>query len=457
MKRSSRGKREEDLSKKSRRNTMDIRIGCLLCALVALFFPAPTAAVYGPRSDVVQLTPSNFKEEVLQSDRIVLVEFYAPWCGHCKALAPAWEQAATALKGIVTVAAVDCDQHQSIAGEYGIKGFPTIKAFGIKQSPVEYQSGRDAVSIVEWALSQVKQVVKARLAGKSSGSGGRGGGEKSASVVLTDSSFEKEVLQSSDTWIVEFFAPWCGHCKQLAPEWKRAANALKDTNVKFGQVDCTVEQAVASKYEIRGYPTILVFGDDKDKPKPYEGARTAGALESFAREIAEANVAAPEVLQLTGKSTFEENCAKATLCLIAFLPDILDTGAAGRNKYIETLTQVAEKFKRKPYKYLWVEAGKQPELEKVVGVGGYGYPAMVAINVNKLKQAPFKGGFEKSMIEDFVRMFEREGRGIFDMATVPEIKETDSWDGKDGQLLEEDEFSLDDLMGDDSENPKEEL
>jgi hypothetical protein len=50
-------------------------------------------------------------------------------CGHCKALKPAWEQAAAALKGIINVAAVDADQHSSLSGEYGIQGFPTIKLF----------------------------------------------------------------------------------------------------------------------------------------------------------------------------------------------------------------------------------------------------------------------------------------------------------------------------------------
>ncbi|KAF3775113.1 disulfide-isomerase like 2-2 protein [Nymphaea thermarum] len=86
-----------------------------------LIFLSPSsrlvAALYGPSSDVVLLSPSNFKSKVFYSNGVVLVEFFAPWCGHCQALTPTWEKAAKVLKGVATVAALDADAHKSLAQE----------------------------------------------------------------------------------------------------------------------------------------------------------------------------------------------------------------------------------------------------------------------------------------------------------------------------------------------------
>jgi protein disulfide-isomerase A6 len=59
-------------------------------------------------------------------------------------------------------------------------------------------------------------------------------------------------------------------------------------------------QSLMNRYNVQGFPTILVFGVDKDSPVPYEGARTAFAIESYALEQLETNVSPPEVIELTG-------------------------------------------------------------------------------------------------------------------------------------------------------------
>ena len=83
--------------------------------LLTLTLAALVCGFYSPSSDVVILDAKNFKSEVMKSDELWMVEFYAPWCGHCKNLKPHWEKVAKALKGVVKVAAVDCDEHKSVA------------------------------------------------------------------------------------------------------------------------------------------------------------------------------------------------------------------------------------------------------------------------------------------------------------------------------------------------------
>nr|GEV43210.1 hypothetical protein [Tanacetum cinerariifolium] len=79
-----------------------------------------------PSSQLTKIQDLNLTM-VVNSNSVVLVVFYAPWCGHCKSLTPTWEWAATILKDVATVATIDADAHQATAQEYGIKGFPTIK------------------------------------------------------------------------------------------------------------------------------------------------------------------------------------------------------------------------------------------------------------------------------------------------------------------------------------------
>eukprot|EP00243_Klebsormidium_subtile_P002172 TRINITY_DN14160_c0_g1_i1.p1 TRINITY_DN14160_c0_g1~~TRINITY_DN14160_c0_g1_i1.p1 ORF type:complete len:431 (-),score=124.05 TRINITY_DN14160_c0_g1_i1:277-1569(-) len=417
-------------------------------ALAFLCCLPPALGLYGPSSDVLTLTPENFKSKVLKSDSVVLVEFFAPWCGHCKNLQPQYDKAATALKGVAVVAAVDADAHKSLGAEYGVQGFPTIKAFipGQKK-PIDYQGAREAKPMVDWVLQQAKSLVSSRLSGKKSSSsgGGSGGGKEgkeSAVVTLTDSNFEKEVLQSGDLWMVEFFAPWCGHCKALAPEWKKVAGNLKG-KVKLGAVDCTVETSLASKYDVKGFPTILVFGADKQSPQPYEQGRTASAIEDYALRLLETSAVAPEVVEMTDPAAYDKACGNVQICFLSFLPHILDSGAAGRNAYIATLKATAEKHKRRPYGYVWAEAGAQPELENAVGVGGYGYPAMVGLNAKKGVYSSLRGAFADQSISAFVA---NPSTGVTTISAVPPVKTVQPWDGKDGQLEEEEEFSLDDLM-----------
>uniref|UniRef100_A0A8C6TWA2 Protein disulfide-isomerase A6 n=1 Tax=Neogobius melanostomus TaxID=47308 RepID=A0A8C6TWA2_9GOBI len=417
---------------------------CLVCAvgLLGCSLLLSAQALYSSSDDVIELTPSNFNKEVLQSDSLWLVEFYAPWCGHCKSLTPEWKKAATALKGVVKVGAVDADQHKSLGGQYGIKGFPTIKLFGAnKNKPEDYQGGRTSQAIVDGALNALKSLVKDRLSGKSGGSSyskQSGGGSTQDVVELTDDNFDKLVLGGDDIWMVEFFAPWCGHCKSLEPEWAAAASSVKEQTkgrVKLGAVDATVHQVLASRYGIRGFPTIKIFrkGDDAED---YQGGRSRGDIINTALDLFSDNAPAPELIEIVNEEALKKTCEDSQLCVIAVLPHILDTGASGRNSYLDVMRNMAEKYKKKMWGWLWTEAGAQMELESALGIGGFGYPAMAAINTRKMKFALLRGSFSEAGIHEFLRELS-VGRGstaTLGGGNMPKIHPAEPWDGKDGQV-----------------------
>uniref|UniRef100_A0A4W4F0F2 Protein disulfide-isomerase A6 n=1 Tax=Electrophorus electricus TaxID=8005 RepID=A0A4W4F0F2_ELEEL len=412
---------------------------------------------YTASDDVMELSPSNFNKQVLQSDSMWLVEFYAPWCGHCQRLTPDWKKAATALKGIVKLGAVDADQHKSLAGQYGISGFPTIKIFGAnKNKPEDYQGGRTSQAIVEGTMTALRSLVKDRLSGWTGGSGHKSGtGSKKDVVELTDDNFDKLVLNGHEVWMVEFFAPWCGHCKKLEPEWTAAAIAVKEQTkgkVKLGAVDATVHQGLARRYGIRGFPTIKIFSKGEE-PKDYDGGRTRPDIVAQAIELFSANVPPPEVLEIINQDVFKRTCDDYQLCIVAILPHILDTGASGRNGYLEVMRKMADKYKKKTWGWLWAEAGSQAELESSLGIGGFGYPAMAAINVRKMKFSLLKGSFSETGIHEFLRDLS-VGRGSTAPVRggiLPTIHTVEAWDGKDGQLPIEEDIDVSDVELDDLE------
>ncbi|CAK0801175.1 unnamed protein product, partial [Prorocentrum cordatum] len=111
----------------------------------------------GARGDeVLALTTANFSQH-LKDNKQTLVEFYAPWCSHCKKLAPEFEKAAGSLKALgkpVSLVKVDATEEKDLATKYGVKGFPFLIWFEDSKE-TEYDGGRTAETIVEWVQSMM--------------------------------------------------------------------------------------------------------------------------------------------------------------------------------------------------------------------------------------------------------------------------------------------------------------
>ncbi|KAI7837719.1 hypothetical protein COHA_008441 [Chlorella ohadii] len=406
---------------------MRLLVGLVLGLLLAV---GATASLYQEGGDVLVIKD----HDALKKVGAALVEFYAPWCGHCKNLKPEWTRAAQALKGILPVAAVDADAHRDLGQEFGIRGFPTIKFLHTDASgkikAVDYNGGRSAKELVQWAMQQAQTVALGRLA-------------------------------------------WIDLAKQLSGR------------VKVGAVDCTQHKQTCDEFGVRGFPTLKWFGENKERPEEYSGGRDTGSLAAFATQHWSAQQPPPEVRELVDEVVWEEHCTghaadadldikevkPKQLCLVAFLPHILDSKAAGREAYLQILRDLAVNclavtvdpcqsqyghLQDRPFSYLWAEGGAQPKLEANFGVGGYGYPALIAFNPAKAKYATSKSAFEDKHVKQFLESVRLGFESVSDVSgTLAKIENRAPWDGGEGTVDAADEFDLADLMGDDDK--KEEL
>ncbi|CAG8610898.1 14628_t:CDS:2, partial [Cetraspora pellucida] len=289
-----------------------------------------------PNSNVVVLTPDTF-DETIGKGKFALVEFYAPWCGHCKSLAPVYEQLADAFahaKDKVIIANVNADDHRDLGTRFGVSGFPTLKWFDkdVSDKPIDYNSGRDLDSLI--AFVEEKSGAKSKV-------------KKPVTFVqaLNSQTFKEIALDPEKNVLVEFYAPWCGHCKNLAPIYEKVAEDYsQESDCVVANVDATVSKDIGDEYKVSGYPTIKFFPKGEDKtPINYEGGRAEGDFVKFLNEKCGKQ-------RLVGGSLSEEagKIPELDALVIKF------TGASGKTEISEIITEsqaIADKLNTRSAHY----------------------------------------------------------------------------------------------------------
>ena len=415
---------------------------------------------------VILLDGTNFEKEVVQSKDIWLVLFYAPWCGHCKAFSPEYEKAAKALKGIFKIGAIDADKERSIGGKYNIQGFPTVKFFGIhKDKPVDYDKARTADAVINFMFDKARAIANARLNMKKSDQSSsntntnsnqqqhqqqqqqrkapEAGNEKDV-IVLTDDNFDDMIFNDESMWLVAFYAPWCGHCQKLLPEWVSAATQLRGT-VKLAKIDATENQKMAQRYQIQGYPTIKIFAPGKGKEKTveeYQGPRDTSGIVQYALDKLDKFGYVPETKQLINSEILKEECeSRIGICIIAFLPHIADSSAKERNRYLDIINQAKKGNRGKPIYYLWAQGGDHFDFEDKLHLS-FGYPAVIAVNYKKKMYSICRSSFSKENLQDFVSNLLNGKEHLSKLPEGIKIKKVDKWDGNDYVPPKEDDDDL---------------
>ncbi|KAJ2868107.1 hypothetical protein GGH94_000375 [Coemansia aciculifera] len=298
-------------------------------------FAAAVAAVasvaLAASSGVVNLTPKNFKQ-VVDGSKDVLVKFYAPWCGHCKTMAADYVTLANgyAHTDNVVIAEVNADDHRDLGTKFGVEGFPTLKFFpkgGDVKTPEDYSGGRDLDSLSSFVRD--KTGVAARI-------------KKPVSHV-TELNYEKFKKLSTDETkfvLVEFYAPWCGHCKSLAPIYAQLSEVFQnDEHVVIANYNANDDAKVKAEVNIEGFPTLIAFPASKDAKKiEYDGSRSLEALVAFVNEHAGT--------QRTTEGMLDQSAGRME-ALDAIARKYIAASKAQRTKLIAAAKAAADKAKDK--------------------------------------------------------------------------------------------------------------
>merc|ERR1712137_947766 len=234
-------------------------------SLVIVFFALFSIALAG---ELAVLTESDF--DTRTASGVWFIKFYAPWCGHCKRLAPTWDSLAEVAN--FNVGKVDCTENGALCQRFEVHGYPTLLLFkeGTGSAAIKYSGARDLPAFTSWVASETGKAAPAAPADAA---------DAGSKVVTLGSDNFEEFVTGKDVFI-KFYAPWCGHCKKMAPTWAELASASQYT---IADVDCTIHKDLATKYEVRGFPTLILFKADGERVK-YSGARTIDAFESFLKE-----------------------------------------------------------------------------------------------------------------------------------------------------------------------------
>lgn len=206
---------------------------------------------------------------MLTSTQPQIVEFYAPWCGHCKNLQPAYEKAAKSLSGLAKVAAVDCDEESNkpFCGKFGVQGFPTLKIVKPGKTPgkpivEDYNGARTAKGIVDAVVEKMPNLVKK----------------------VEDKTLEKFLAESNETAKAILFTDkgkTSALMKSIAIEFKGG--------IEVAQIR-EKEKASMSLFGITKVPTLLLLPGGKEAQGiVYEGELKKEPMVAFLSQAAAPN------------------------------------------------------------------------------------------------------------------------------------------------------------------------
>ncbi|KAI9331470.1 hypothetical protein BDR26DRAFT_870160 [Obelidium mucronatum] len=407
----------------------------LVHVLLGLFATgiAPALALYSTRDTVIQATASTFKEAVLDTEHAVMVEFFAPWCGHCKNLAPEYKKAADSLKGLAKLVAVDCDAeaNKPLCGQYQIQGFPTLKFFGKnKKSPQDYQGQRTAKAIVDYMIPQIPNNVQLI--------GTKGKAKALEEFVIQEPTLPKAMLISKKSSTSPLL-------KAISTEFK---SRLIVGELRTSEAETLAKVEAVRKFDT--YPVLVVFPvgvTSADGVVVYDGALKSAPLTAFLDKYAlpkpkkaskepkksgsakkdgkkegkksakkseeEEKAADPEpfdpiVHEIVDQATLDTLCIeKSGVCVLGILTleSEFEESVAAHKTDLAILEKIKKKHhdKKSPFHFTWLNPLRDPKPYLLTQFDTPdSYPGLLIVNAKKGVYRIHRGGFDEASVESFL-------------------------------------------------------
>ncbi|KLJ13497.1 protein disulfide-isomerase [Blastomyces silverae] len=240
----------------------------LLIAAFLEALPVNADGLYTKNSPVLQVDGSNYNNLIAKSNYASIVEFYAPWCGHCQNLKPAYEKAAKSLEGLAKVAAVNCDDdsNKQLCGQMGVKGFPTLKVITPSKQPGEprvedYQGARTAKAIVDYVVEKIPNHIK-RLQDKDLDGWLKEANDTAKAILFTEKGSTSALLRS------------------LAIDYLGSISIAQIRNKETSAVET---------FGISKFPTLVLLPGGTKEAITYDGEMKKQPMSKFLSQVAKPN------------------------------------------------------------------------------------------------------------------------------------------------------------------------
>ncbi|KAI5451445.1 hypothetical protein NCC49_001751 [Naganishia albida] len=257
-------------------------------SLGLLLVSSTVASLAGVAESVHQLNEDNFDEKV--SRGLWLVEHFSPGCGHCRAFAPTYEKLAQEHKHLENtrgfhLAQINCQAQGDLCNKHDIKFYPQIQLYEDGKESEKFTGDRSYETLAKFIDSQSKRYIRSLGAPRDDPSG-QSVMSSTAGVNLDGIAEEVDQtrlqqLKEGGPVFVKFYAPWCGHCKKLAPTWSELAGLMKN-KLNVVAVNCDAHPRLCTAEGIKGYPTLKMF--NQGTQKEYNKGRNIKSMQEFAEK-----------------------------------------------------------------------------------------------------------------------------------------------------------------------------